>query len=433
MSLPPQHRLNRYTIDKVLGKGGFGVTYRAWDPKYRCYVAIKENYPAYLVQRTANHAVQVKGSQNEYEWTIKHFRQEAQLLLKLRHESIVRGIEEFTENNTCYFVMELLNAKPLSVMKGAAFWPEKRLRPMLEKLLDAFRHMHSRNVYHRDIKPANIMVRANGTPVIIDFGAAKHTSYIGDSETRSFVSKGYTALEQMADPNHLAPGIDIYSLGATIYCLLTGSPPPNAATRKINDPCIPAASHPELAGRYSPALLHSIDRALAVDASVRYGSADEWLSDLQGNGSSFRPSRPEPAAAPDSSPTLPFISTNPASSAVRSSSPSAASRRGSQSAAASRSSSSSRSASRSAPPSRPSQRAKAVSTGDDIIPVTTIVRYAANTCYIISGLLFLGMLISLVSNTSGGSSLDAFFPLVVGLVLLGWILKLLLRMNVFKD
>ncbi len=400
MPLPSGHQLKQYTIDKILGKGGFGVTYRAWDSRSHCYVAIKENYPGYLVKRNSDYSVRVpdEAKRKEYNWTLKHFKQEANLLRRLNHHSIVQVKDVFELNETCYYVMELLNAQPLSAMKGASFWPEKKLRSLLEQILSALSHMHAKDVYHRDLKPANIMVRTDGSPVIIDFGAAKHSSFIGDPETRGFVSQGYTALEQMADPNHLSPAIDIYSLGACIYCLLTGAPPPNAATRKINDTLIPATSHPLLNRVYSPFLLQSIDRALELSAADRFANAEQWKEYLL-----FGQNKTLPLTVPHQSiATPPSVSLKPAYEAI--------------------------------PPraSRGSAKQSSLRSSGDIVPLSTVFYYISNVCFITSGFLLLGLIISFASSSSGSSSLDSFFPLLLILSIIGFILRYLMKMDSFK-
>ena len=307
MTLAPGTQLERYTLQESLGAGGFGITYRAWDNREEKAVAIKENFPAWLVQRESGGGVRLIGSPEDFEWTQRHFIEEARILAKLSHPNIVRIYRAFACNGTAYFVMEYLNATGLDKRVGATFWTESTLLALSKRLLDALGCVHKLGICHRDIKPANIMLRnADNSPVLIDFGAAKSgPSY--SEYTRGFVSMGYTAPEQMADPGNTSPSIDIYALGATLYHLLTGAPPINASARLIKDDLEPLQRRQDLLARFSQPLLASIDKALALDSARRYSSAGQWLHALQvcSSSLSFDPT-PTPAPKPTPAP-LPAV------------------------------------------------------------------------------------------------------------------------------
>lgn len=284
MPLPPGTRLaERFTIEQVLGSGGFGVTYSAWDESRRCRVAIKENYPAYLVQRGDDGAVILRGDEAAFRWAMRHFAQESNLLISLRHPNIVQGYSTLEENNTIYFVMEYLEGVSLTRFRQPGSWKESELKKLLTSLLEALHYLQQRNVCHRDIKPDNIIIKKNGDPILIDFGAAKQEAS-NASYSCSFMSSGYTAPEQIADYNCISPAIDIYALGATFYYLLTGNIPPPAPSRQLNpnrDTYVPLSSLPELTERYSSYLLESVDLALELHQDNRIPTAQAWLDILK--------------------------------------------------------------------------------------------------------------------------------------------------------
>lgn len=262
-------------IEKILGAGGFGVTYKAWDVEMGKTVALKENFPQWLVQRDEDGGVILLGERQEFLWTLRHFIDEARYLSGLTHPNIVRVYRAFEWGGTAYFVMEYLEADCLEHVRARL--PEVRLQDILTRLLDALSYMHGKGIYHRDIKPANIMLRrATGEPVFIDFGAAK-SRVSNATYTRGFVSMGYTAPEQMADNRHLSPGVDIYSLGATFYYLLKGEAPPNASARMMKDTIVKLECDESLLDRYSPEFLRSIDVALSMEPERRHRNAREWL------------------------------------------------------------------------------------------------------------------------------------------------------------
>lgn len=281
MSLVAGSLIEKCTIIDTLGVGGFGITYKAWDSREGREVALKENFPSWLVRREANGGVRLTGDPNDFEWTMRHFVEEASILIQLHHKNIVHVDRAFRCNGTAYFVMEYLKAVNLGKRCHASYWTEESVRSLLTQLLQALECIHGEGIFHRDIKPANIMLRhEDDSPVLIDFGAAKSGPSL-HTHTCGFVSMGYTSPEQLADVSVLSPGADIYSLGATLYCMLTGAPPPNASARLLKDDMLPLHCHGELQARFSQSLLASIDKALALEPDRRYSSAEHWLRELK--------------------------------------------------------------------------------------------------------------------------------------------------------
>lgn len=282
MTLAPGTVLDRYSIDSVLGAGGFGVTYRATDMATGECVALKENFPSYLVTRdAAGNVAAAPHEKEEFAWTMKNFIKEARILARLSHPGVVRVYRAFETRGTAYFAMEFLDADGLDgFLPPRRRWKGGELAALLEGLLDALGHIHRAGVFHRDIKPANIMMRrADFRPVLIDFGAAKLESALG-SRSRGFESRGFSAPEQLAEDGCVGPWTDIYSLGATLHCLLTGEAPSSSSSRLFRDDYRPLASRLRLAASCPAGFLAGIDRALSLAPSARFRSAAEWLAEL---------------------------------------------------------------------------------------------------------------------------------------------------------
>ena len=273
----------RYRIETVLGRGGFGITYRAWAEGLGEEVAIKEFLPSdtRLCARSTRGAAVVTGSARaEFERAREQFRKEAGLLRKLRHPGVVGCIDRIEENGTDYLVMDLVQGQTLAEWRQNGNPDRSRILALYERILEAVEAVHDAGLTHRDLNPRNIMVGANGQPVLIDFGLARLST--GQGTTTVAHSDGYTALEQY-DP-YCPPDrkLDVYSLGAVLYCLLTGEDPPGAMSR--------------LQGRglrwpegLDATLRQAAEQALALKAEERLGEVALLREAL-------RPDRPGPKA-----------------------------------------------------------------------------------------------------------------------------------------
>ena len=280
-ALPPGSTVDEYRLIEVLGEGGFGIVYRGEGRYLGDQVAIKEYLPRHLATRTEGTTVAPTSSDSEeaYSWGLKKFQEEARILWNLaqpeRHPNIVAVRRFFEANGTTYMVMDFEEARPLSdLLKGKATLPQKRLEAALFSLLSGLKRVHAAGVWHRDIKPANILIRADGSPVLLDFGAARQTL---DKQTRSVVAAitpPYAAFEQYAARGNDGPWTDIYALGVTLYRCVTGELPPEAAERADEDTLVPLSER-DLTG-YSPAFLAAVDKALAVRAKDRPQTVEEW-------------------------------------------------------------------------------------------------------------------------------------------------------------
>lgn len=282
-ALSPGATVDEYRLLEVLGEGGFGIVYRGEGRYLGDQVAIKEYLPRHLATRTEGDTVAPTSSDSEeaYLWGLEKFQEEARILWNLakphRHPNIVAVRRFFEANGTTYMVMDFEEARPLSeLLKGQATLPQTRLETALFDLLSGLKRVHEAGVWHRDIKPANILIRDDGSPVLLDFGAARQTL---DAQTRSIVAAitpPYAAFEQYAARGNDGPWTDIYALGVTMYRCITGKLPPDAAER-LEDDKLTALSELRPPG-YSPGFLAAVDKALSIRAADRPQSVDEWIA-----------------------------------------------------------------------------------------------------------------------------------------------------------
>ena len=268
ISLPKNAVLDgSYCIERVIGSGGFGVTYLAEDLHLKTTIAIKEYYPVDFGDRDASMRVQPRSERlrGTFEWGRTSFLNEAQTLARFRHPSIVRITRAFEVHGTAYMVMDYERGQNFEAwLAGLGRAPmQAELDRIAAPLLDALEMLHAESILHRDIAPDNVIVRPDGTPVLLDFGAARQAvAHMSRSLTR-ITKPGYSPHEQYAlDTRLQGPWSDLYAFGATLYRAITGGPPPEATVRAGDDRMVPAA----LAGKaaYRPGFLDAIDLCLKV-------------------------------------------------------------------------------------------------------------------------------------------------------------------------
>lgn len=283
-ALPAGYQLHEYRLDRVLGVGGFGITYLGWDSHLEKEVAIKEYLPSEFAVRTGEFTVQPKSSTDmeDYTWGLNRFLQEAQTLARFRHHSIVQVYRFFEAHGTAYMVMDYENGSSLSaIMKRPdAVFDEDALRALLVPLLAGLEEVHRANVLHRDIKPGNIFIRADGSPVLLDFGAARDAVGRKSKSLTSIVTPGYAPLEQYFGDGNQGPWTDIYAMGAILYQAITGKVPPEAPGRVKRDPYVPAVEAG--AGRYGEGFLKAVDWALEVEEEERPQTVAQWRAAILG-------------------------------------------------------------------------------------------------------------------------------------------------------
>jgi serine/threonine protein kinase len=285
-TLPTGTQLEEFIIERVLGSGGFGITYLAKDKRLGRLVVVKENLPVQFCWReqsslTVRPRHEGGDDADSFLYTLESFEREASTLASLDHSNIVKVLRSFEANGTAYFVMPFVEGTAFDEVirdrrDRGQYFEDEELGGMLWRVLDALSYLHDRGIYHRDIKPGNILVTATGEPVLIDFGAARQR--LSERSLTVIESAGYTPFEQLQSRGEIGPWSDIYSLAATFYKALTGETPAKATDRIMEDPVVPLASRPELQGRYSNRLLASIDQAMAPNARNRFQTSAAWKS-----------------------------------------------------------------------------------------------------------------------------------------------------------
>lgn len=299
MALPPGTVLNgRYILGRVLGQGGFGITYVAQDHKTGSLVAVKEYFPDTMAARTGGPSVSAYTGQREENFLYgkECFLNEAKTLAEfIGNPNIVRVHSYFEENNTAYFVMDYVQGTSFQdylKQHGRLSWQETKR--ILEPVIGALASVHSKGVIHRDVTPDNIYITNDGTVKLLDFGAARYS--LGDkSRSLDVVLKhGYAPREQYSRHGRQGPYTDVYALGATFYYALTGRLPPDSIDRQDEDEFIlPSSLGVKLPAKAEDALC----KALAVSAQDRFQSMSEFYLALNEGGQEPAPPvppRPQP-------------------------------------------------------------------------------------------------------------------------------------------
>ena len=278
-ALPPGSRIAEYEIVRVLGAGGFGITYLAFDHRLDGPVAIKEYFPADLAARGDGWKVSATAASNRdvFAWGLDRFLDEARAIHRFRHPNVVRAHRYLEANGTAYIVMEYVEGESLKAIldRRGRLSPEE-WRPWMEALLEGLAHVHSHDYLHRDIKPANIVVRAeDGEPVLIDFGSAR--AQHRDRTHTQVLTAGYAPIEQYSTGAEQGPAADIYALAAVSYKVLTESTVASAPDRVLNDEYLPLAK--QVAGADSR-WLAAIDHGLTLRPQDRPESLADWCEAL---------------------------------------------------------------------------------------------------------------------------------------------------------
>jgi TPR repeat protein/tRNA A-37 threonylcarbamoyl transferase component Bud32 len=276
-----------YRIARVVGSGGFGITYEAEDINLATLVAIKEYYPFDFGDRDATMSVRPKSDRHKptFEWGRSNFLLEARTLARFEHPSIVRVSRVFEANSTAYMVMRFEQGKNFeSWLRGLGRSPtQEELDRIAAPLLDALEVMHEQNFLHRDIAPDNIMVRPDGTPVLLDFGTARRAVAEKSRALTGIVKAGYSPQEQYAADSRLqGPWSDLYAFGGTLYRAVTGKAPEEATLRFDEDRMAPAVQAAK--GSYRRGFLTAIDACLKIRHAERPRSVAQLRPMLFGQG-----------------------------------------------------------------------------------------------------------------------------------------------------
>lgn len=261
----------RYLVGAVLGHGGFGITYIAYDLKENRRVAIKEYMPDGLSTRIPGTTeMTVHTNKDDYEYGLNKFLEEARIIYKYQHNpSIISVHALFEENRTAYYVMEYLEGCDLRTyisLKGGRLPWQEGIRLLLP-VCDALRELHKQNIIHRDVSPDNIYICKNGNVKLLDFGAARMALGNKSQSLSIILKRGYAPEEQYRSHGNQGPHTDVYALAGTLYHTITGRTPPEAPQRVFRDELVPPSMYcPDLLPYVNMAIL----KALSVKAEDRF-------------------------------------------------------------------------------------------------------------------------------------------------------------------
>ena len=277
--------IGRYTIEGVLGQGGFGITYLGIDELHEKKVAIKEFFPQGIVTRNIEYedtvTVTFVGEKANYEKGKERFLKEARTMAKFsKDEGIVKALDFFGINNTAYIVMEYLEGITLKqyLRENQRIAPEDLIE-LLVPLIESLDEIHSQGMIHRDISPDNIMVLPDGRIKLMDFGAARDYTEFGEKSLSIVLKPGYAPPEQYQTHGVQGPWTDIYALCATMYKCITGENPPDAIERVMDDSLKKISEFGIVIPTQEEA---AIIKGMSVSAKDRYQDIKDFCEDLYG-------------------------------------------------------------------------------------------------------------------------------------------------------
>lgn len=263
-------QLLNYRIAKQLSGGGFSIVYLAYD-ETGTPVAIKEYLPSGLALRDGGEIVQATSvdNLNTFRYGMKCFFEEGRALAKIAHPNVVRVTNFFRANETVYMVMQYERGRTMQehIQQHKGTIRESFIRRVFAQLLNGLREVHTHKILHLDIKPANIYLRLDGSPVLLDFGAARQTLSSEKNKLSPMYTPGFAAPEQYKNRERLGPWSDIYSVGASMFACMAGFAPQAADARMEDDKMSSATKL--WPGEYSEQLLQLIDQCLQLDYMQR--------------------------------------------------------------------------------------------------------------------------------------------------------------------
>ena len=277
--------IGHYTIEGVLGQGGFGITYLGMDELHKKKVAIKEFFPQGIVTRNIEYedtvTVTLVGEKENYDKGKERFLKEAQIMAMFsKDKGIVKALDFFEINNTAYIVMEYLEGVTLKqYLRENKRIDAEDLVELLVPLIEALDEIHSQGLIHRDISPDNIMVLPDGRIKLMDFGAARDYTEFGEKSLSIVLKPGYAPLEQYQTHGVQGPWTDIYALCATMYKCITGENPPDAIDRLVDDYLKKISA---FGISVSPQIEKAIIKGMSVTAKDRYQNVGDFCEDLYG-------------------------------------------------------------------------------------------------------------------------------------------------------
>ena len=281
--------LGEFTITDVIGEGGFGTVYLAYEETLDRTVAIKEYLPVTIAARSGDQTVLVRsdGNRAAYAAGLQSFMREARLQARFSHPAMLEVYRVWEQNGTAYMAMRYYPGESLRDLRrntaSSITIDEAWIKRILLPVFDAVRELHSQSVLHRDVSPDNILILPSGAPVLLDFGAARMVVAGAAQSLTTVLKPGYAPIEQYAGDGALeqGPWTDVYGLGAVLYFLAIGTPPPQAVTRMMQDTL--RGFDESVAGRYSDAFAAAIKSALAILPENRLQSVTALIDALGWN------------------------------------------------------------------------------------------------------------------------------------------------------
>ena len=292
-ALPAGTMLEEYEIHTVLGRGGFGITYLAEDIKVHKHWAIKEYLPDGIAARTTDHTVVPNSSAHtaDYRWGLGEFLKEARTLALFDHPHVNKVARYIEANGTAYMVLEYIDGQTLSTLLDKyTTVPDAHLQRIIREVLSGLEEVHAAGYVHRDIKPSNMMLRRDGSVVLLDFGAARQAVGLRSKSITAILTPPYAPVEQYATKaEDVGPWSDLYALGMVAYRCISGLPSenlPDSVTRdrtqrRGGQDMTPAAEVGK--GAYDAQFLEAIDWAIQVDEKDRPQSIAEWRKAFPGD------------------------------------------------------------------------------------------------------------------------------------------------------
>lgn len=278
-ALPAGYFFNEFEIKEVIGGGGFGIVYRAWDHQLEREIAIKEYMPSSLVLRREDLTLGLRGERfgRTFQAGLASFIQEARLLARFNHPNLLHVLRFWEQNGTAYMGTQFYSGTTLKDLQTTHPHRinEAWIRHLLPPLFGAINTIHQAGYMHCDISLDNIQIQETQLPVLLDFGSARKAIGNLSDETEVMLKPGFAPIEQYTENNEddQGPWTDIYALGAVLHTLIIGTPPPISVVRSIEDSYQPLEQR--CPSGYSLQLLRAIDRSLALKPEERPQTIDE--------------------------------------------------------------------------------------------------------------------------------------------------------------
>jgi serine/threonine protein kinase len=291
-ALPPGTQLDEFTIEHVLGGGGFSIVYLASPNAGGPGVVIKEYMPSSMATRNDNMSVVPATEQlnDRFAHGRRLFFQEASTLTTLKHPNIVNVINFFRDNGTVYMVMEYEEGVNMQayIKKHKGNLSEEFIMAVFLPLLNGLQMIHSKGLLHLDIKPSNIHLRSGANPLLLDFGAVHEIMQTRQFQPNQVITPGFSPIEQLDPGGYVGPWTDIYAIGATMRACLEGVSPPASPARREQDTLRPATA--AFKKKYSHHLLAAVDWAMEVDPLLRPQSVENLIDAINGKKDSGKKS-----------------------------------------------------------------------------------------------------------------------------------------------